>query len=299
MNAIELEHVSYHQKKFELNDISFKVPKGYVTGFIGPNGSGKTTIIRLIMDLLQQDTGRITVFEHQMKDNAVNIKDRIGFIYSELYLNDKWKVKKVENIIAPFYSQWDHSIFAGYLQRFGIDEDAKIKSLSTGTKMKLSIAIAFSHHAELFILDEPTSGLDPIVRNEVLEMIQEELIDENKTVFISTHIISDLEKIADHLVYLKDGEIVVDNFIDELLDNYQIVQGNINQLDGELKALTTHIEYSQTGYTSLTTESNAFKELFGSDVVVTKPTIEALMVYLGKTDNAVIRQTRQPSMEEI
>lgn len=148
--------------------------------------------------------------------------------------------------------------------------------------MKLSIAIAFSHHAELFILDEPTSGLDPIVRNEVLDIIQQELIDENKTVFISTHIISDLEKIADYLVYLKDGEIVFNDFLDDIMNKYQIVKGDSNQIDDELVSLAYYIEYNKTGYTALTTHANVFKEIFGNEVAITKPKIEELMVFLEK-----------------
>mgnify|MGYP001756746359 FL=1 len=208
MNAIELKNVSYQTKDFQLKDISFKVPKGFVTGFIGGNGAGKTTVIRLIMDLIQSKNGQISVFNEQMKDSAVEIKNKIGFVYSETYFNDKWTIKKLENIVAPFYKNWDHKIFMSYLQFFQLPYKKKIKTFSTGMKMKLSLAIAFSHHAELFILDEPTSGLDPLVRNELLEIIQQELIDEDKTVFISTHIISDLEKIADYIVYLRDGQII-------------------------------------------------------------------------------------------
>lgn len=148
--------------------------------------------------------------------------------------------------------------------------------------MKLSIAIAFSHHAELFILDEPTSGLDPIVRNEVLDIIQQELIDENKTVFISTHIISDLEKIADYLVYLKDGEIVFNDFLDDILNKFKIVKGDSSQIDDELVSLAYYIEYNKTGYTVLTTHANVFKEIFGNEVAITKPKIEELMVFLEK-----------------
>ncbi len=149
-------------------------------------------------------------------------------------------------------------------------------------KMKLSIAIAFSHHAELFILDEPTSGLDPIVRNEVLDVIQKELIDENKTVFISTHIISDLEKIADYLVYLKDGEIVLNQFLDDILNRFKVVKGDMQQLDEELIQLTHYIEENKTGYIALTEHANIFNEIFGNKIAITKPTIEDLMVYLEK-----------------
>lgn len=148
--------------------------------------------------------------------------------------------------------------------------------------MKLSFAIAFSHHAKLFILDEPTAGLDPIARNEVLEIIQEELINEDVSVFFSTHIISDIEKIADHLVYLKDGQIIFNEPKYVLLDDYQLIRGSVEDLDEELKSYIINLKIKQTGYVGLTKEADAFKEIFGDRVEISKPTIEELMVNVEK-----------------
>ena len=191
--------------------------------------------------------------------------------------------KKLENIIA-FYDRWDHEIFIKYLKFFQLPYKNKIKTFSTGMKMKLSLAIAFSHHAELFILDEPTSGLDPLIRNELLEIIQQELIDENKTVFFSTHIISDLEKIADYIVFLSEGEIIFNESRDKLSQKYKIVSGSNEDLDEELDELLIYKESKQTGYIGLTEYYQTFNELFGSGVEIKDASIEQLMIYLEKVN---------------
>ena len=282
MKAIEVKHVSYNTKTFQIKDLSFSIPQGFVKGFIGSNGAGKTTMIRLMMDLLEPNTGEIKILGRQMKESAKWIKNKIGFVYSEMYFNQQWNIKKLENMISPFYSKWDSHIFHQYLERFNIPSHLKIKHFSSGMKMKLSLAIALSHHAELFILDEPTAGLDPIVRNEVLEILQQELIDENKTVFISTHIISDLEKIADYLVYIKTGNLVLEGYCDDIKEKYFIVKGDNKDLDDELNQLLLYKEEKQTGYVGFTKHGQTFKELFGKQVEIKHPTIEELMIYLEK-----------------
>ena len=235
-----------------------------------------------MMDLLEPNTGEIKILGRQMKESAKWIKNKIGFVYSEMYFNQQWNIKKLENMISPFYSKWDSHIFHQYLERFNIPSHLKIKHFSSGMKMKLSLAIALSHHAELFILDEPTAGLDPIVRNEVLEILQQELIDENKTVFISTHIISDLEKIADYLVYIKTGNLVLEGYCDDIKEKYFIVKGDNKDLDDELNQLLLYKEEKQTGYVGFTKHGQTFKELFGKQVEIKHPTIEELMIYLEK-----------------
>ncbi|MBM6507761.1 ABC transporter ATP-binding protein [Staphylococcus pasteuri] len=282
MNAIELNKVNYSDHNFQLKNVSFEVPRGFVTGFIGANGAGKTTVIRLIMDLMQCDSGSISILGDSMINNPIDLKNKIGFVYSETYFNEKWSIKKLESIISPFYKKWDKDLFQHYLHKFELPYKQKINQFSTGMKMKLSLAIAFSHHSEIFVLDEPTSGLDPIVRNEVLEIIQQELIDEEKTVFISTHIISDLEKIADYLVYIRDGEIILNDSLEDLINQFKIVKGFNEDLDNELEDLLIYKESRRTGYKALTQYASIFKELFGSQIEIQNPSIEELMIYLEK-----------------
>ncbi|WP_210125948.1 ABC transporter ATP-binding protein [Staphylococcus sp. GDY8P85P] len=283
MNVIEVKNVSYQNKAFSISNLSFNIPQGFVTGFIGANGAGKTTMIRLIMDILEPNNGDIFIFGERITNKPKWIKNKIGFVYSEIYFNQQWTPKKLEKMVSPFYSDWDSETFKYYLEKFKLPFNGKIKHFSTGMKMKLSLALALSHHAELFILDEPTAGLDPIVRNEVLEILQSELLDENKTLFISTHIISDLEKIADYLVHIKNGEIIMQGFRHELQEQYAIVQGDNEDLDEELNRLFLYKEVKSTGFKGFTQHAQVFKELFGNNVNIQQPTIEELMIYIEKS----------------
>lgn len=283
MNVIEVKDVSFQSSAFSINNLSFSIPQGFVTGFIGANGAGKTTIIRMIMDIIEPKQGHISIFGEKIANKPKWIKNKIGFVYSEVYFNQQWTAKKLEKMVSPFYTDWDSQAFKNYLEKFNLPFDEKIKHFSTGMKMKLSLALALSHHAELFILDEPTAGLDPIVRNEVLEILQSELLDEHKTLFISTHIISDLEKIADYLVHIKDGEIIMQGFRHQLQEQYSIVQGDNQDLDEELNRLFLYKEVKSTGFVGFTKQAQVFKELFGKKVNIKQPTIEELMIYIEKS----------------
>lgn len=295
MNVIEVKDVSFQSSAFSINNLSFSIPQGFVTGFIGANGAGKTTIIRMIMDIIEPNHGHISIFGEPIANKPKWIKNKIGFVYSEVYFNQQWTAKKLEKMVSPFYTDWDSQAFKNYLEKFNLPFDEKIKHFSTGMKMKLSLALALSHHAELFILDEPTAGLDPIVRNEVLEILQSELLDEHKTLFISTHIISDLEKIADYLVHIKDGEVIMQGFRHQLQEQYSIVQGDNQDLDEELNRLFLYKEVKSTGFVGFTKQAQVFKELFGKKVNIKQPTIEELMIYIEKSKSNDNQQDFQQS----
>lgn len=289
--AIEMRHIHYKNKNLNLDDIHFNVPRGYITGLVGANGSGKTTMIRLIMNVLQPQQGEIKIFNQSLLKNEVFIKEKIGFVYSELYVNEKWTVKKLVETISYFYNQWDQAKFMNYLTRFNIKYHSRINTLSLGMKMKLSLAIALSHHAELLIFDEPMNGLDPVVRKDLMRIIQEELLDENKSVFMSTHIISDLEEIVDYIIHLKNGKIIVNESKDVLLATHKRVKGSLEDLDDEIKALMLQYDIIGEMYVGMTKEAHVFKELFGERVVISPMTIEEIMVHyenIGKEEKECV-----------
>ncbi|MFO7809866.1 MAG: ABC transporter ATP-binding protein [Candidatus Delongbacteria bacterium] len=278
---IEINGVTKEFEGFKLDNISFGLEKGYIMGFIGPNGAGKTTTIRLIMNLLKKDSGDIKIFGMDNSKDEVAIKDRIGFVYEESYFYEHLTVKKMKDIIAPFYSRWDDEKFADYCEIFGLLLNKKIRDLSKGTKMKFSLAVALSHNAELLILDEPTSGLDPVFRDKLMDILREEIQDENKSILFSTHITSDLEKIADYITFINNGRIVFSDQKDVLLENYKIIKGDTDILTDEIRSGILGIKENRFGFEALCNVEN--QDVFSQfEILVEKPTLEQMMVYLSK-----------------
>lgn len=276
---LEINGVTKEFEGFKLDNIGFGLEKGYIMGFIGPNGAGKTTTIRLIMNLLKKDSGDIKIFGMDNEKDEVAIKDRIGFVYEESYFYEHLTVKKMKEIIAPFYSRWDDNKFDEYCEIFGLLPNKKIRDLSKGTKMKFSLAVALSHNAELLILDEPTSGLDPVFRDKLMDILREEIQDENKSVLFSTHITSDLEKIADYITFINDGKIVFSDQKDVLLENYKIIKGDSGILTDEIRSELLGMKENRFGFEAL---CNVEKQSIFSqfEIVVEKPTLEQMMVYM-------------------
>ena len=228
---LRVENVSKKFDNFELKNISFHLEEGFIMGLIGPNGSGKTTLIKLIMNLLQADEGKIYFQGRDISKNPREFKENIGFVYDNLYFYENLKVKDFKRTVSSFYSKFDSEKFDDYLMRFKIDKNTKIKNLSKGQNIKLMLANALSHNAKLLILDEPTSGLDPIFRKEMIEILQEELENGDKSVLISTHITQDLNQAADYITFINNGELVFSDNKEIISERYKIIRCEKEDLD--------------------------------------------------------------------
>ncbi len=276
---LEVNNLKKDFQDFSLKGISFSLQRGYIMGFIGPNGAGKSTTIKLILNLLKRDDGEIKVFGLDNLQNEKEIKNRIGFVLSENNFYDELTVAETRRIIAPIYRDWDQNVFQQYLSDFALPANKKVGELSGGMKMKLSLAFALSHHAELLILDEPTSGLDPIVRSELLEILSTIIQDEQKSVFFSTHITSDLDKNADYITFINDGELVLSSPKDDLLENYGLVRGAKELLTDEARDYFIGVKENKFGFEGLVEDKHFAEEFFDGRVVIEKPGLEEIMIY--------------------
>lgn len=218
-DLLELNGVSKSFADFELNNISFTLPKGYIMGLVGPNGAGKTTTIQLILNMLQKDAGEILVFGKDNLKSENEVKQHVGVVFDSVFYVDSWTIKDTERAVSAFYNDWKHDDFSNMIKRFGLPLGKKVRELSRGMQMKLMLACAFSHNAKLLILDEPTSGLDPVTRDEFLEILQDYIKDGERSVLFSTHITTDLERVADYITLLNQGNLIFTGSMEDLLAN--------------------------------------------------------------------------------
>ena len=223
-NAIELKGVTKNYDGFTLDKISFDVPKGCIMGFIGQNGAGKTTTIRSLLHITDIDSGEISIFGMDHIKDEAEVKKRIAVVFDELPFHDVFTAKDMAKIFEGMYPEWDNSVYINYIERFGLPMKKKIGKFSKGMKMKLQIACALSHNAELLVMDEATTGLDPVVRDEMLHIFMEYLQNGERSILMSSHITSDLEKIADMVTFIDRGKILLTGFKDEMLENHGILK---------------------------------------------------------------------------
>jgi len=262
---------------FYLNDVTFSLKEGCITGFIGINGSGKTTTIKAILGLILKESGNIRFLGKDMNHHERKLKNRIGFVMDEGYFYEEMTLKEMKNVIAPAYTDWDDSIFLQYIKRFDLKLDQKIATLSKGMRMKYTVALALSHHADLLIMDEPTSGLDPLVRSELMDILLDFMNEEGKSVFFSTHITSDLDKIADMLILIDNGRILFNVEKDELLDTHALVKGDNQFINEKTKKLFITLRQSQYGFEGITNKKTELRQLI-PDILTERPTIEDVML---------------------
>jgi len=276
--ALALHGVTVRVGSFALEDVSFELPTGYVLGLVGPNGAGKTTAIRTLLGMLRPESGRVEVLGRTLPAPD-DLRQEIGVVLDRPSLVEDWRLDDVERALRPFYRRWDADRYADLLAGFGLDRRAKVKALSRGMAMKLQIAVALSHDARLLLLDEPTSGLDPVARDELVGILGDYLVDEGRSVLFSTHITSDLERIADHLTLLRAGRVVRTGTRDDLLTAYRLVRGSAEELPEAGLVPLLGARRTPVGVEALVAADDV--PLLGPDVLVERPTLDQVVVHLG------------------
>ena len=279
-NALEIQKLCKSYQDFSLNNVSFSLPIGYIMGFVGQNGAGKTTTIRLILNMINRESGEIKLFGLDNVQDEQKIKQDVAIVFDDTYFVDSWKVRQVERALKPFYSNWSSKLFNDYLSSFHLPPDKKVKDLSRGMKMKLMLAVAMSHEAKLLILDEPTSGLDPVAREELLEILSKYITDGQKSILFSTHITSDLEKIADYITLIDHGSIFYSGTKDDLLESFCIVRGGPHDLTDSLKEKIIGLTTNIAGFAGLLPTSEA-KHL-APEIVTETPSIDEILIAISK-----------------
>lgn len=277
-NVIEVKNVTKTYADFKLDNISFSVPEGSVCGFIGQNGAGKTTTIKAMLDVINIDKGEIFVFGENIKKDSARLREDIGVVYDEMGFHEFMTGKDINIMMKNIYKRWNEKAFFEYLKRFSLPSRKPCGDFSRGMRMKLQIAVALSHNAKLLIMDEPTSGLDPIVRNEMLQIFREYVIEEDHSILLSSHITGDLEKIADEVVFIDAGRLILVGNKDEILEKHGLLKckkGEINKISA---SFIVHYEEEAFGTTVLVNDRKACEKLY-PDMVIEQATLEDIMLF--------------------
>jgi ABC-2 type transport system ATP-binding protein len=230
------------------------------------------------MNLIRKDSGTIKIFGKDNIQFEKEIKNRIGFVYDDLYFYENLSIEETKNTIAPFYSKWDDELFYNYLNEFGLNRYMIIKELSKGMKMKFSLSLALSHHADFIIMDEPTAGLDPIIRRELLDILRDIIQDERKAIFFSTHITTDLEKIADYITFINRGRMVFSKSIEEVFDTYKLIKGDTSLIGQIYKEEFIGLREHNLGFEGLVYKDIA-NNFDNKNILFEKPSLEDIMYY--------------------
>ena len=281
-DILRVEKLNKKYPSFSLKDVSFCVKPGEIMGFIGRNGAGKTTTLKSIMNLIHFESGSISAFDKDMTENELENKQRIGFALSELNYYPNRTIRQLMNVTKRFYKNFDEQKFEEVCKLFNLNIDKKLEELSSGMKVKYSVAIALSHKAELLILDEPTSGLDPVSRDEILDIFREIVKNKDRAILFSTHITSDLDKCASNITYIHDGEIIYTGTKKDFVDSYLFVKDKT--MNKELEKEYIACKELDDCIEGLISVDN--KEVFIKNGIEPKePDLEQIMVYLERSKN--------------
>ena len=281
-NVIELRNVMKDYGDFKLDNVSFNVPKGSVCGFIGQNGAGKTTTIQLILDVIRRDCGEITLFGENIDKDSASLRENIGVVFDEMGFHEFMTGRDINIMMKNVYKNWDEVAFFNNLKRFSLPAKKACGVFSRGMRMKLQIVIALSHNAKLLIMDEPTSGLDPIVRNEMLQIFREFVIDEDHTILLSSHITGDLEKLADEVVFINGGKIVLAGNKDDILEKHGLLKCRKDELGLISESLIVNAQPGIFGVEVLVNDRKVCAKLYPKMVIEPAALEDIMLSYVDK-----------------
>ncbi len=282
MLALDIRKINKKYPNFQLKDVSFQLEKGYIMGFIGANGAGKTTTIKSILNMIHVDSGEVYVLGRSMAENELELKQDTGYAFGGIDFYTHSRIRTLTSVIKKFYANWDGDTYNSYLRRFKLDENKKVAQLSTGMRVKYSLALALSHGAKLLILDEPTSGLDPVARDDLLDIFQELVAGGEISILFSTHITSDLEKVADFITFIENGQVVRSCEKEQFKESYLLLNGAASQLHQVQKQLIA-CKSNSFGFTGLIHASDFDPS---SDIKAATPSLEEIMIYFAKKEDA-------------
>ena len=277
MNALEIKNLTKSFSGFKLDNLNLTLPSGCIMGLIGENGAGKSTTIKLILDMLHKDSGTIKILGRDNQDNIDITKEDIGVVMDEVGIPECLNAKQVGKIMRYTFRNWNDEEYVNYLKKLSIPADKPFKEFSRGMKMKLGIAIAMSHESKLLLLDEATSGLDPVVRDEVVDMLSEFTRDENHSILISSHIVSDLEKLCDYVAFLHKGKLLLFEEKDRLLGEYGIIHCTTEQLSELGSKAVKHKKETPYGV-----EAIVLRDKIPSNIKISPISIEELFIFMVK-----------------
>ena len=279
MNLIEVNGLCKNFEKFQLKNVSMTLEEGFIMGFIGRNGAGKSTTLKTMLNLMKSDGGTIQLCGLSNPRDEIEIKNQVGYVFGGVDFYPEAKIGRITDVTKSFYKEWNEELYKSLCERFEIDQNKKFKHLSAGMKVKYSVAVAMSHNPRLLILDEPTSGLDPAARDDLVLLFQEFIEDGQHSILFSTHITSDLEKCADYITYIKQGEILASTDRETFHNSYISVAGKKDQLTSEVESKIIGLHTHQLGFEGLMkAEDRAVAEAGGFEIG--QPTLEDIMIHI-------------------